>query len=506
MNQNAISLKIVVILLFIFCAHSGMAQYQVYESVVKQGDGLYEKGVANIGSKNYTTAVANFNEAIKLYEGAKKLSSKPSTADADMDRKIRDCRVKIQEAKPLTPVELTVTPQEVSFGADGGEQTVTVKSNVTWTLIGKTNGDWYEAVRKDNVVTVTSKANTNVSPREFTLDVKAGTKTETVTVKQSGAAIVLTPSVRELTFGAAETGSKSITLSTNAPSWELQANNVPAWVTITKDGQNIQVNCNAANTAQEPRSYTFSVKAESVAVDIKVEQSAAAPFVTQQTQVMQTGTVRTPDRGQTTNVPKEPKTSYSNNDKPKFIGISAGYVQKSFKSDDAGAPDLGSLAGAQVGLRLDPYFLKNQLSVGISTGIFFQYFDSSKDMDYGSSNFEYGYGTGYSHLTEQEIYVPVHIAVNYAAGENFMIKGFAGAGIDYGISSKLTTQTGVKIENLYDDSSWLQLNQFNPTAEFGVGLQFSAFELNVIGSMGLTSSEKLAKSGGVQVGLVWFFK
>ncbi len=85
--------------------------------------------------------------------------------------------------------EITCSPTELTFIADGGEQTVNVKSSGDW--LAYTSDGWIKvnpqnSTQKTGVLTVKVDANGSYDDREGTVTVKTGNTRQVINVKQPG--------------------------------------------------------------------------------------------------------------------------------------------------------------------------------------------------------------------------------------------------------------------------------------------------------------------------------
>lgn len=137
-----------------------------------------------------------------------------------------------KEREAILPVSrLAVTPAEVAFPKEGGDQTFTISTNRGWAL-AKTDGVWFEIVGEtmgvDSVKVVTLKATPHegTTGRTAQITVSAGASLETVSVSQFGSQAEILLGVTELKAGM-EQGSYEVTANSNVkmtatpddPSW-----------------------------------------------------------------------------------------------------------------------------------------------------------------------------------------------------------------------------------------------------------------------------------------------
>ena len=92
---------------------------------------------------------------------------------------------------------ISVDPDTVNFGADGGTEEVDVTANTDWAL-NSTLATWLALLPENGTtgttsLSVTAEVNTSMSPRSTEVTLKAGTASTTLTVNQAAAADVNDP-------------------------------------------------------------------------------------------------------------------------------------------------------------------------------------------------------------------------------------------------------------------------------------------------------------------------
>ena len=157
---------------------------------------------------------------------------------------------------------LSVSPNSLSYEADEtGKQNVTITTNISSWDATKTES-WITLTKQDNtlIVNVTEKNNATTA-RTASIKVTAGDAPEqTVTVTQE-AINTLSVSPDLLLFGAEETVSKNVTITTNASSWN--ATKTASWITLTKQNNTLVVNVSSKNTAKTERTAEIKITAGS---------------------------------------------------------------------------------------------------------------------------------------------------------------------------------------------------------------------------------------------------
>ncbi len=191
--------------------------------------------------------------------------------------------------KPDEPMPtLTVSKSSIQFGADGGNETVSIESNTSWTVASSES--WCavspSSGTNNGTVTVSATANTETSQRTATITVKTATGeiTQTIAISQKEAE-KLTVSKSTIQFGA-DGGNETFTIESNT-SWTVASSE--SWCTVSpSSGTNngtVTVTA-AANTVTSQRTATITVKTAkgeiektiSVSQQAKEEDVSATPF------------------------------------------------------------------------------------------------------------------------------------------------------------------------------------------------------------------------------------
>jgi hypothetical protein len=186
--------------------------------------------------------------------------------------------ITITQAASSTP-SLSVNPVVLGFVAAGGQETLNIISNVSWTATVDAAWATLSVASGSNsgAVTVTADANTTSMPRSTTITISgAGVAAQTVTVVQVGATAALTVSPASLSF-AAGGGAQNVTLTTNG-AWTAASD--ASWLTVSPafgaaDGTASVVA--AINTTTSPRSANIVFTNGNATQTVSVSQAAAQP-------------------------------------------------------------------------------------------------------------------------------------------------------------------------------------------------------------------------------------
>jgi hypothetical protein len=170
-------------------------------------------------------------------------------------------------------VILDVMPVALSVDVGGGNQSLNVTSNASWTA--STTANWFSLDPDNGVgngsITVTCSPNTSVNARQSTILVTAANITRTVTVTQSGMDNSLVVSPDTMNF-AAGTDASNVFVTSNVD-WIATEN--ASWLSLDNEiGTNngfFTINCVANNTSNG-RSTTVSVNGGGLTATVFVYQ------------------------------------------------------------------------------------------------------------------------------------------------------------------------------------------------------------------------------------------
>ncbi len=176
---------------------------------------------------------------------------------------------------------LTVSQNSYTFNADGGSQSFSIRSNLSWTV--SEFADWLSvnltSGSNDGQVSISCIPNTQTTPRTGTVFVSGGSITLAISVTQMGVAPVLNVSPTSLTYTAANE-SKSFSITSNT-TWTITES--ISWLsTSATSGSNngsIAVVCEV-NPSTSSRTGTITVSGTGVpAQSITITQAGSAPVV-----------------------------------------------------------------------------------------------------------------------------------------------------------------------------------------------------------------------------------
>ncbi|HQJ65960.1 MAG TPA: BACON domain-containing carbohydrate-binding protein, partial [bacterium] len=176
---------------------------------------------------------------------------------------------------------LTLSAISLSFGAGSSSTTISITSNVSWSI--SDDAAWMSVLPVSGTnnadVSITVTANPSISSRSGTVTVTGGGLTRTITVTQSGAPAALMASPVSLSFGAGP-GSTTFAITSNI-SWKIT--NDAGWLSVTPaSGANdavatVTVNANAGTTS---RTGTITLSGSGITRTVTILQSGDAAVLT----------------------------------------------------------------------------------------------------------------------------------------------------------------------------------------------------------------------------------
>ncbi len=181
-----------------------------------------------------------------------------------------DITVKVTQGAATT---LSANATSLSYEAtETGEKSVAISTNASsWSATA--SASWITLSQNGNTLKVNvTSANTGTSARSANITINAGDATPVIISVTQAAATSLSINPTSLSYGASETGTKSVTITTNASSWDATAS--ASWITLSKSGNTLSVRA-STNTATSARSATITVTAGNAAsATLTVTQAA----------------------------------------------------------------------------------------------------------------------------------------------------------------------------------------------------------------------------------------
>jgi hypothetical protein len=178
--------------------------------------------------------------------------------------------------------QLLVSPKELIFDQSGGNQSLSISSNTSWTIIENLS---YLSVNQligtNNVnITVTCQSNTSSTSRSGIIKVAAlGLDTQVINISQTGATTLLNVTPSSITFNA--TGGTQKGLITSNTNWEVQENlsfiRVDSLFGINNGG--INITCDSNFSAVTRTGVITLLGKGAVSKTINISQTGVAGFM-----------------------------------------------------------------------------------------------------------------------------------------------------------------------------------------------------------------------------------
>ncbi|MDR0394074.1 MAG: hypothetical protein LBH77_02835 [Tannerella sp.] len=176
------------------------------------------------------------------------------------------------------PDTLSVAPASFTFSADDTrEQVATISTNApSWKFSG--GESWLNIYTKqDDKLYVTAQNYTNTeTSRKATITITAGDAMPvTVSVEQTAKEInTLSVNPTSLSFDGNETGEKTATITSNAPSWDATCD--ASWLRLSQQDKTLKVSVSTKNTGTADRTADVRITAGNApALSMKVTQTVA---------------------------------------------------------------------------------------------------------------------------------------------------------------------------------------------------------------------------------------
>lgn len=324
----------------------------------------------------------NYNKAKEYYQSVLDENSKDEYAKAKLD----EIRVAL--------ITLSVSKKSLSFASPGGKESIYITTDANSYSVGLLPA-WCSVQKSDKYITITCTENTSTIDRTDIFTVSAGSKTEQISIRQSGKQVTtLSVSKETIYFTASGGSSDQISVYSNAKNYSISS--VPSWCTVQSKNGYFVVTCRT-NSSTQSRSDWFNVNAGDKIIKVYVNQEAAKSPVT--------------------NVPayspvvkRDKKKSCFNCPKTKDTwGLIAGYSQLNYDS-------YSDLDGVHLGLRIEPLF---KYGFGLNTGVVLSGY--LKDGASLNGDLQFGYYV---------LNVPLHLEYRLNFSKKFNLFVYGGAGFN----------------------------------------------------------------------------
>ena len=184
----------------------------------------------------------------------------------------------VEVSQSAASSEISLSVDNLNFSSGGDSQSFSIKSNIAWTVTS--SQDWCSvnptSGSNDSSVTVSVEENTSTAERMATITVKSDAGDKTISVTQSGVAVVLTLDVSSMEF-ASGSGSKMFRISSNTI-WAISSDKNWCSVSPTSGNGDGSVTVSVEeNTSTSERTATITVESATITRTLVVTQNGAKP-------------------------------------------------------------------------------------------------------------------------------------------------------------------------------------------------------------------------------------
>lgn len=374
-------------------------------------------------------------------------------------------RVNISQAACATT--LNVSSQSLSFGPDGGTQTINVSTNGSWS-IGTETYSWGHLTRNGNQLQVKVDPYTGSSSRSDHFTIKTGNVERRIDIKQLGQT-TLSVSKQELSFSSSG-GVQTIDVTSN-DAWSISTT-LANWGHAQKNGNQLSIRIDK-NISTSSRTDYMEIKAGEKIVRINVSQNGAYRSSSYSSYAYPPSYSSSSDSSKPFNRKKD---SYAG-------GFSVGYFQKQWTLEENGTKEKMGIFenndyihGVQAGIRIDPQF---GWGIGMNSGVFYEYCWATSDDEYDS------YGAYYYTYNEHGIYVPAHLKFTMNFSKWFQLSFYGGMGFNYVFSGKMALKNDYDTDYSEDVFDRDGMKKFNMMLEYGASIRIKALQFDFTMSQGL---------------------
>jgi hypothetical protein len=183
--------------------------------------------------------------------------------------------------QPLPPKNtLSISPTSLTFAAgEDDPKSVTVTSDAEYCEARLLEDTWFDAVWSSDgsrLIVSVNGLNFGSAIRRGDITFTAGTADPVIlSVSQAPTPVNLSLSSSSLEFGASETGSKTVNVTTNSPDGWSASESI-SWLMTSKSGSTLTVDVTSANTSADPRSGVITISSGGQTRDLTVTQAGAA--------------------------------------------------------------------------------------------------------------------------------------------------------------------------------------------------------------------------------------
>jgi hypothetical protein len=166
------------------------------------------------------------------------------------------------------PEELSVSPTSKYFQHTGGNSSLNVTSNISWSV--NETIDWLSVSKSSSSFSIQCDANETTNQRSATITVSGGSLSRQVQITQERAPdkLEVNPLSKTFTYTG---GNSTITVNSNI-SWNV--NVTSNWLSVSKSSNSFSIQCNANDTTSQ-RTATITVSGGSLSRQVQITQSPA---------------------------------------------------------------------------------------------------------------------------------------------------------------------------------------------------------------------------------------
>lgn len=177
---------------------------------------------------------------------------------------------------PEIKADLTVSPETLQFSALGGNDKVTVSTQLdSWTFTADPTATWCTATKVNDTLKIEVEEFAEKTDRTAKIKVTSGDENKEITVTQKGVSAELSPEKTKVTLNGFGTAVQ-IKITASADNWEAVVDENPSWLRLSKEGEYLTIQ---ATLAESDREATILLSLEDAKVSISVEQPKAASNV-----------------------------------------------------------------------------------------------------------------------------------------------------------------------------------------------------------------------------------
>lgn len=224
-----------------------------------------------INGGNYTAAKGYIDGVLKLDKNNAKAKKLLEICNNGGQSKSSPKNIGTQSNTTRSNRRFSVSKTDLSFGANGGSEIITITSDAVWSV--SVNPDaWGHLSRNGNTLTLMVDQNSTSSTRSDYFKIKSGDNEIRVNINQSGRKYItsyLNLSKSSLTFPSSG-GTETLEVSSNS-TWEIKTSTY-SWGHLYKNGNSLTVSIDANNSATQRTDY-FVIKSGDIEKRVDISQN-----------------------------------------------------------------------------------------------------------------------------------------------------------------------------------------------------------------------------------------